>query len=78
MSNMYNKKEQKMQESIIVSYLLCRFSIKKPAGMKKFIVDMTAKACFNSRCVPNIKIFDGTEIPQPVCDMNVNFNLKGK
>ena len=68
-----------MQESKLVS--LCRFSIKKPAGMnemKMFIVDMTAKACFNSRCVPNIKIFDGTEIPQPVCDMNINFNLKGK
>ena len=45
--------------------------------MKKFIVDMTAKACFNSRCVPNTKIFDGTEIPQPICDMNANFNLEG-
>ncbi|VDI70198.1 Hypothetical predicted protein [Mytilus galloprovincialis] len=44
--------------------------------MKKFIVDMTAKACFKSSCIPNVKIFDGTEIPQPVCDMNANFNLK--
>jgi hypothetical protein len=63
--------------TVIVSSLLCRFSIKKPAEMKKFIVDMTAKACFNSRCVPNTKIFDGTEIPQPICDMNANFNLEG-
>ncbi|XP_052090897.1 uncharacterized protein LOC127727822 [Mytilus californianus] len=51
-------------------------TIKKPAEMKKFIVDMTAKACFKSTCIPNVKIFDGTEIPQPVCDMNANFNLK--
>ena len=42
-----------MQE--IISYLLCRFSIKKPAEMKKFIVDMTAKACFNWRAYISVE-----------------------
>jgi hypothetical protein len=50
-TNKTKQKRKKMQEIKIISYLLCRFSIKKPAEMKKFIVDMTAKACFKSRCV---------------------------
>ncbi|VDI41394.1 Hypothetical predicted protein [Mytilus galloprovincialis] len=50
--------------------------IKKPHGMKKFIVYLSAKACFEERCVPDVKIFDGTEIPQPICDLYADYNFK--
>ncbi|XP_052071172.1 uncharacterized protein LOC127709610 [Mytilus californianus] len=52
--------------------------IKKPHGMKKFIMYLSAKACFEERCVPDVKIFDGTEIPQPICDLYADYNFKGK
>ncbi|XP_071150838.1 uncharacterized protein [Mytilus edulis] len=50
--------------------------IKKPAGLKKFIVYLSAKACFEKRCVPDVKIFDGTEIPQPICDLYADYSFK--
>ncbi|CAG2196996.1 unnamed protein product [Mytilus edulis] len=53
-----------------------RFVIKKPAEMKKFVVYLSAKACFEESCVPDVKIFDGTEIPQPICDLYADYNFK--
>lgn len=58
---------------------ICRFSVKKPPNFKKFILDLSIKVCLgdDSNCVPNIKIFDNTEIPQLVCDMDAEIDLKG-
>jgi hypothetical protein len=48
------------------------------ADLKKFVVYLTARACFEETCVPDVKIFDGTQIPQPVCDLYADFSMKGK
>lgn len=57
-----------------------RFSIKKPPNLKKLILDLAVKVCLNdkSNCVLDMKIFDNTEIPQLVCDIDAVIDLKGK
>jgi hypothetical protein len=62
----------------MIWFTLHRLVIKKPADSKKFVVYLTAKACFEEKCVPDVKIFDGTQIPQPVCDLYADFSMKGK
>ena len=39
---------------------------------------MKAKACFEEKCVPDVTVFDGTEIPQPICDLYADLTFKGQ
>ncbi|CAG2190929.1 unnamed protein product [Mytilus edulis] len=54
------------------------FSIKKPPNSKKFILDFAVKVCLYDKdnCVPDIKVFDKTEIPQVICDIDTVTDLK--
>ena len=58
----------------------CRFSIRKPPERKTFIVDLSVIACFvdGEECAPNVKIMDGTYLPQIICDIGAIVSIKSK
>ncbi|XP_071145134.1 uncharacterized protein [Mytilus edulis] len=58
--------------------IVFEFSIKKPPNSKKFILDFAVKVCLYDKdnCVPDIKVFDKTEIPQVICDIDTVTDLK--
>ncbi|XP_063420822.1 uncharacterized protein LOC134706043 [Mytilus trossulus] len=64
--------------SLAQDLIVFEFSVKKPPNFKKFILDLSIKVCLgdDSNCVPNKKIFDNTEIPQLICDMDAEIDLK--
>lgn len=53
--------------------------MKKPPNSKKFVLDVAVKVCLYDKdnCVPDIKVFDKTEIPQVICDIETVIDLKG-
>ncbi|VDI43603.1 Hypothetical predicted protein [Mytilus galloprovincialis] len=64
--------------SLAQDVIVFEFSIKKPPNLKKLILDLSVKVCLNdkSNCVLDMKIFDNTEIPQLVCDIDAVIDLK--
>ncbi|CAC5401161.1 unnamed protein product [Mytilus coruscus] len=69
---------KKERISLAQDVIVFEFSIKKPPNLKKLILDLAVKVCLNdkSNCVLDIKIFDKTEIPQLVCDIDAVIDLK--
>jgi hypothetical protein len=63
-----------------VNQTFCRFIIKKPPEQKKFVIDLVVKACLEEGkpCEIDVPVFQQTEVPQPMCDIEATLSLKSK
>lgn len=63
-----------------MTFFYSRFTIKKPPEQKKFVIDLNVKTCLEEGkpCEVDEAIFQGTEVPQPMCDMEATMSLKSK
>jgi len=64
-----------IEEKIIFS----RYKINKLSDQKKFIVDLEFSICLEkNKCTVTLPLFTRQLMPQPFCDMNMNFSIPGK
>ena len=55
---------------------MCRYSVRKPPGKKIFVIDLSLAACFekNGDCLAEVDVLKGTEVPQPGCNMTIDYS----
>ncbi|XP_076116682.1 uncharacterized protein LOC143084161 [Mytilus galloprovincialis] len=69
---------KKEKISLADGVIQLEFTIKKPPEQKKFVIDLNVKTCLEEGkpCEVDEAIFQGTEVPQPMCDMEATMSLK--